>query len=72
MWAIAVEQPMCCCLFVFPNETIGSLNLVHFVTVKCANHGELTPFEWFLPYEGDGGLREYLLPFLESVTSCTR
>lgn len=31
---------------------------------------DLTPFEWFLPYEN--GLREYLLPVLESMHSCTR
>lgn len=30
---------------------------------------ELQPFEWFLPY--DGGLRQHLLPFLESMT-CSR
>eukprot|EP00904_Undaria_pinnatifida_P007413 jgi/Undpi1/3801/HiC_scaffold_16.g07170.m1 len=31
---------------------------------------ELQPFEWFLPY--DGGLRQHLLPFLESRSSCSR
>eukprot|EP00752_Nemacystus_decipiens_P009103 g8127.t1 len=43
---------------------------------QFASQEKLTPFEWFLPYEsdrdGEGGLREYLLPFLESMPTCSR
>eukprot|EP00903_Cladosiphon_okamuranus_P013567 g12638.t1 len=45
---------------------------------RHASQEELTAFEWFLPYDGEGdgkgesGLREYLLPFLESMHSCDR
>ncbi|CAM9390188.1 unnamed protein product [Sphacelaria rigidula] len=31
---------------------------------------QLEPFEWFLPYEG--GLRQHLLPFLQSMSVCKR